>query len=122
MMLDHKQAGRGYFEHEAQNRNGAGRAPDAKLVLVAPDTQMNSRSLDGGRYPSKRTRSKRQGTLQNKRMQSLLPAEERERDLRRVAFLPPKACPEGGLNDGFDCLGKGANFFLIFFNPFAGWG
>src|SRR5437016_4343183 len=38
-------------------------------------------------------------------MQRFLRREERERDLWRINFFPPKACPESGINDGFDCFG-----------------
>ena len=47
MMLHHEQARRRHFEHEAQDRNGAGCPPYTQLVAVAPDTQMNPRALDG---------------------------------------------------------------------------
>ena len=46
MFYDEQSRG-GHFEHEAQDRNGAGCPPYTQLVAVAPDTQMNPRALDG---------------------------------------------------------------------------
>ena len=78
VMLDHQQAGRRHFEHEAQNRNGAGCPPDGQPVLVAPNTQMHPRAFDGGCHPRKRSRSERQKPFENERVPGLLRREERQ--------------------------------------------
>jgi hypothetical protein len=101
-MLDHQQAGRGHFEHEAQLRNFARHAPGAKIVLAAPHPQMKAGALDGGRYTRERFRAKRNRAVENDGRAVLLRGKERQRDLRHESFFAPQAGPEGCVDHAVD--------------------
>ena len=50
VMLDDEQSGRRDFDHDAQRRNRARRAPHRQIAIVAaPDAQMNAGALNRGR-------------------------------------------------------------------------
>src|SRR3989442_10674454 len=66
---------------------------------------MYPRTLDCRRYSREGARIKWKRPLEYERMHGLLGREKCERDPRHIAFLTPKARPEGGVNDGFDCFG-----------------
>ena len=47
-VLDDQQTRLDHFDHKAERRDRARRAPDAQLVTVRPDAEVNAGPLDGG--------------------------------------------------------------------------
>jgi hypothetical protein len=64
---------------------------------------MDSGALDGGREPRKGNWGERERPLERQRLPCLLRRKEGKRNLGKVAFLAPEACPEGGVDDRLDC-------------------
>src|SRR5262249_61591564 len=80
-----------------------GGAPHAQFVSVAPNAKMDSGAFDGGREPRKGNGGERERPLERQRLPCLLGRKEGKRNLGKVAFLAPEACPEGGVDDRLDC-------------------
>src|SRR5215813_10002483 len=103
-VLNNQQTGRHHLENEARLREIACGAPDEEQLTVAPDAEVNARSLHGGRKPRERLRRQRQGPLKFQGPFYCFRCNEGERDARHVAFLATKAGPEGRFDD---CLNRG---------------
>jgi hypothetical protein len=64
-VLHDEQARSQHFEHEAERRDGAGRAPDAERAPVAPDPEVDARPLDRGREAAQGARAEGHGLGQH---------------------------------------------------------
>src|SRR5262249_44558246 len=92
-ILDHQQPGFDDLKHEAKSWDSMGGTPHAQFVPVAPNAKVDSGALDGGREPRKGDGGEREQPLERQRLPRLLRRKEGKRNLRKVAFLTPSACP-----------------------------
>ena len=105
-VLDDEQPRLDDFQHEAETRDGARRAPHVQPFAVAPDAEVYAGALHRRRQPRQGRGREGEGLLEGERLPGAAGRQEGERNLRRVAFLAPEARPEGGVDDrSMTCVG-----------------
>ena len=107
LVLHDEKAGRRHFEHEAEPRQRADRAPHRQTVGVAPDAKVNASGRDGGCDARERGGLERQRVAETQRLRRLLGRDECQRDARNVPLFAPQAGPECRLDDGADRVNVG---------------
>ncbi len=96
--LHHQQTGEDDFENQTKRRKIAGDAPNPQLIVLRPNAQMKTGSLDGSGELGEifGVQGKRIG--QGERIVHFFRRNEREGNARYVAFLPAQAGPESGID------------------------
>jgi hypothetical protein len=101
-MLHHEQPRLDHLHHKAQRRDRARSAPDAQLISIGPDAEMDAGPFDSGGEFGEGRGIEREWPLHQKGGPAGFPGQIGERDGRRASFFPSQAGPERGIDDPLD--------------------
>ena len=88
-LLDHQQPGFDNLQDKAEAWNRPRGSPHVQCLPLAPDTEMNTRTFNGRPELGEDARGELKAAFEDERLACLLGREEREGNLRGMAFLAP---------------------------------